>query len=288
VRAGPFDAPLTGLVLKPNEVFMVHQEVVGMDGRVYLCLADGCGWVFDDTKLMPQDPSVVRCTYTAQAASMFPPPQHLISSASPSVPQMQSPQNPIADMMLLPVHAMHPSLRTPNGGELLASTPAGMAPAMVGFSGPLNRPSAPSGYAAVPSPLSSFQVAYPGGIHLLVSPAMQAGTGAWLPHNETFSVSEEVTSADGRVYLRLCDGRGWAFDDSALIPRDPSVRRLSWMSYHPSGQQMSFSSQVLDEFNVDAFSNRRRRMYPQPRGKRGGKRCSKRKQAAAAASTGVE
>merc|ERR1711865_803688 len=69
VRAGPFDAPLTGLVLKPNEIFMVDQEVVGMDSRVYLRLADGCGWVFDDTKLMPQDPSVVRCTYTAQATS---------------------------------------------------------------------------------------------------------------------------------------------------------------------------------------------------------------------------
>eukprot|EP00434_Breviolum_minutum_P006246 symbB.v1.2.005511.t1/scaffold310.1/size231343/16 len=34
--------------------------------------------------------------------------------------------------------------------------------------------------------------------------------------------------ADGRIYLRLADGRGWAFDDSTLFPHDPSVIRGYW------------------------------------------------------------
>ena len=29
---------------------------------------------------------------------------------------------------------------------------------------------------------------------------------------------EELMGADGRIYLRLADGRGWAFDDSTLFP----------------------------------------------------------------------
>jgi hypothetical protein len=49
-----------------------------------------------------------------------------------------------------------------------------------------------------------------------------------LHHNEIFSVSEEIQGPDGRLYLRLADGRGWAFDDSALMPNDPSVVRGRW------------------------------------------------------------
>merc|ERR1719265_2396005 len=48
-------------------------------------------------------------------------------------------------------------------------------------------------------------------------------TGATLPKNEFFAVSEEVSSADGRIYLCVADGRGWAFDDSALMPYNPTV-----------------------------------------------------------------
>lgn len=47
-----------------------------------------------------------------------------------------------------------------------------------------------------------------------------------LCQNATLAVAEEILGADGRVYLRLADGRGWAFDDSALFPHDPSVVRL--------------------------------------------------------------
>ena len=30
---------------------------------------------------------------------------------------------------------------------------------------------------------------------------------------------QELMGADGRIYLRLADGRGWAFDDSTLFPQ---------------------------------------------------------------------
>jgi len=48
-----------------NEVFGVAETVLGEDRRVYLKLADGRGWVFDDRMLFPDDCSVV----------MIPPPQ---------------------------------------------------------------------------------------------------------------------------------------------------------------------------------------------------------------------
>jgi len=136
--------------------------------------------------------------------------------------------------------------------------------------------------------VSSFQVAYVGGIHLLMSPSMKSGgTGTWLPCNDIFSVAVEAPSSDGRVYLRLCDGRGWAFDDTALMPHDPSVKRvdISWLSTSPDAHQMLLPSRPVEDNNMDKFSNVRRRMYPQPRGKRGGKRCSKRKPIAAATGT---
>lgn len=53
-----------------------------------------------------------------------------------------------------------------------------------------------------------------------------------LCQNATLAVAEEILGADGRVYLRLADGRGWAFDDSALFPHDPSVVCL-WQSFSP-------------------------------------------------------
>merc|ERR1719329_1187610 len=49
VRVAPhFAAPRTGLVLMQGQIFLVSQKLQGEDGRIYLCLADGQGWVFDD------------------------------------------------------------------------------------------------------------------------------------------------------------------------------------------------------------------------------------------------
>lgn len=48
-----------------------------------------------------------------------------------------------------------------------------------------------------------------------------------LQRGTVFAVSESLMGYDGRVYLRLADGRGWVFDDTALIPEDPSVVKVS-------------------------------------------------------------
>jgi len=111
VRSGPFSAPLTGLLLRPDEVFSVAAELQGMDGIIYLCLADGRGWVFDDTELMPFDPSVVRCAYASQ------------QSLSP----LYQAQAPGQTLLLQP-----PPVYTP---EVLASVPImGSTPVMVAWS----------------------------------------------------------------------------------------------------------------------------------------------------------
>jgi len=73
---------------------------------------------------------------------------------------------------------------------------------------------------------SWYRVAYLGGINLRAQPSVLAAhTGVTLSQNDVFAVSAEIAASDGRIYLRLADGRGWAFDDSALVPHDPSVVR---------------------------------------------------------------
>merc|ERR1719162_339748 len=74
-----------------------------------------------------------------------------------------------------------------------------------------------------------YRVSFLGGIALRNAPCIDADrTGHMLYQNETFAVSERLQGADGRVYLLLADFRGWAFDDSALMPHDPSVVRGRW------------------------------------------------------------
>merc|ERR1719272_482645 len=80
-------------------------------------------------------------------------------------------------------------------------------------------------------PLCWYRVSYLGGVMLRCGPFIEAPlSGVTLSQMEVFAVAEEVIGQDGRVYLRLCDGRGWAFDDSALMPHDPSVKRGKWMT----------------------------------------------------------
>jgi len=88
-----------------------------------------------------------------------------------------------------------------------------------------------------------FRVAYPGGVALRQGPQFDgARTGSMLVHNEVFQVAEEVQASDGRLYLRLADGRGWAFDDSALMPHDPSVVRGCWAPLSTPSTQSTFAS----------------------------------------------
>jgi len=127
-----------------------------------------------------------------------------------------------------------------------------------------------------------------GGIQLRSAPFIDAPlTGMMLLQNETFSVSEEVPFSDGRVYLRLADGRGWAFDDTAFMPHDPCVKRGGWLSSQATHQLVLLPMPTGPQMHTipDQFPPRRK--YPQPRGKRGGKRASKRKNAAVM-SSGIE
>jgi len=108
---------------------------------------------------------------------------------------------------------------------------------------PVVVPQAPSfqpDFKATPAPACSwYRVAYAHGVQIRSGPSVNAPhIGAILAKNEFFAVSEEVCSNDGRIYLRLADGRGWAFDDSALMPYDPTVVKGRWV---PAGPEPSIA-----------------------------------------------
>lgn len=83
-----------------------------------------------------------------------------------------------------------------------------------------------------------YRVAFLGGIDLRKGPHIDAPrVGITLGQNATFAASEELPQPDGRVYLRLADGRGWAFDDSQLYPHDPVVTRGFWSPIGPGSSK---------------------------------------------------
>merc|ERR1719506_379807 len=56
-----------------------------------------------------------------------------------------------------------------------------------------------------------YRVSFVGGVDLRQGPSVEAPrSGETLCQNATFAAAEELLGADGRVYLRLADGRGWA------------------------------------------------------------------------------
>jgi len=68
-----------------------------------------------------------------------------------------------------------------------------------------------------------------GGVLVRAGPSVAAPpTGVRLAQNDIIAISDEIPSSDGRVYLRLADGTGWAFDDSFIMPHDPSCVRVHW------------------------------------------------------------
>merc|ERR1719235_1850689 len=80
-----------------------------------------------------------------------------------------------------------------------------------------------------------YRVAFSGGVDLRQGPSVEAPkTGETLCQNATFATAEELLGQDSRAYLRLADGRGWAFDDSAIFPHDPSVIRGFWTPIGPA------------------------------------------------------
>lgn len=103
-------------------------------------------------------------------------------------------------------------------------------------------------------------------------------------YNQIISVSQEIKAYDGRVYLRLADSQGWACDDTAVNPHNPSVVRGMWASVgmSPTGLPVvsspSMAWEPLGEPAPEQETQKKRR-----RRKRGGVKRNKAKRAAAAA-----
>lgn len=138
----------------------------------------------------------------------------------------------------------HQTVASPTGGYHLAApgTPSGG-----GYH--LTAPGTPSGghYAASPTAMYSpcgvsqpellwYRVAFIGGIDVRAGPDVNSPkVGITLPCNHVFSVCQYFhgDAQDRRTYLRLADGRGWVFDDSAIYPDNPSVKRGNWQPAQP-------------------------------------------------------
>lgn len=132
-------------------------------------------------------------------------------------------------------------------GAPMASQPIGhVVPAPrashVAYSGLATAPATASGAAPAVGPCSKtardrqgvqqtdarciawYRVAFCGGMSVRASASADAPlTGFVMPCGVVFGVSDARRADDGRLYLRLACGQGWVFDDSYLMPGDPSV-----------------------------------------------------------------
>jgi hypothetical protein len=94
IRAVPdADGPRTGIILPQHSVFSVSEVVPGVDGRAYLRLSDGRGWVFDDLSYFPDDPSVRRLPPAQRVPPPPPPPPFAVPMMPP--PPDHSPSIPL-------------------------------------------------------------------------------------------------------------------------------------------------------------------------------------------------
>eukprot|EP00930_Biecheleria_cincta_P083489 TRINITY_DN73057_c0_g1_i1.p1 TRINITY_DN73057_c0_g1~~TRINITY_DN73057_c0_g1_i1.p1 ORF type:complete len:434 (-),score=64.84 TRINITY_DN73057_c0_g1_i1:143-1378(-) len=218
VRDGPQGhASRTGVVLPVNEIVEVCEELPCLDGCIYLRLADGRGWAFDDSALMPHDPSMVRGRWEQSKEDSPSPP--LLTQQSSSPPPLLS-STPAPDWW--------------QAGQVRAAQASHQPLGAVDFQA--SAVAMDCAVATTQEPARSwFRVAFLGGINLRTGPSIDAPlTGVTLPQNTLVSVAEEVLAEDGRLFLRICDGYSWVFDDSALIPEDPSVMRCAWVQQQPN------------------------------------------------------
>lgn len=161
------------------------------------------------------------------------PEPHHVSPISPNLEQVNVMlgQPMVSPMCTTVVLGLPPPVPSPTGNMLcVGQSPLPPAP----VAGP---------------PQSFYRVAYVGGIDVRAGPSVNAPkTGITLRQNEIFAVAETVggvTPDDLRVYLRLSDGRGWAFDDKALHPHDPSVVRGHWQAAPPPPPQQFLPPQPM-------------------------------------------
>jgi hypothetical protein len=199
-------AACTGLALPCNDVFGVSESVLGIDQRIYLRLADGRGWVFDDSLLVPSDPSVVKLIVAA-------PPGNFVQSPCGSGGSYASvDMNPVQVQGQVMSVAISTSLApaTPTSPQQINALSTAPTPAIPGFGDEYGNVIQPA-FVSVP-----YLVELPGGIPVRVAPDLSAPlTGVMLLQGEVFHVSESMYGSDGQLYLCLADGRGWVMVDEA-------------------------------------------------------------------------
>lgn len=228
MREGPdINAKRTPFEMQPGDTFQVCEEVLGVDGVLYLKLADGRGWLFDKKPgvgtmcVLQKDPGT-------QAA------QGMLGTGLAPVAPGASPMLPTAQP--LPGAVAHPAagLQAPvppawmaQGGQPLPG-PAAMPPMMQqAETGPPIQPQLqPVVGMQVQQCNTGGQVAQTSAqTAWLYSPEVNAlldirstpevngpRTHVVMQPGEVFMVSEELEGKDGVLYLKLADGRGWVFD----------------------------------------------------------------------------
>jgi hypothetical protein len=246
---------------------------------MYLKLASGQGWVFDDSLLVPDDPSVMEMHHSQEQRAHCD--RQFFLSTSPTHSLYEANVSLMHSTAASPMHEQsvslsHPPVTSPLREETVKSTlSANAAPfyasstavAAVSLQAPNNQhlPATTGMETADALTLASswYQVAFCGGISVRVAPYVDAPrTGVTLPCSEVFGVSGSVLGNDQRVYLKLSDGRGWVFDDSMLIPEDRSVVMIQSPPQHapfttpaeaianfavtPAGAQHMYGGQALD------------------------------------------
>jgi hypothetical protein len=246
-----------------------------------LKLADGIGWVFDDTMLFPEDPSVVELHPSqVQTAHMEPSEEHLFHApASSSVPVPTKPfSGSVALSTGVSYHGskMAAAVMTAPAANAIPSDATDAEVSSVEHILP-RRPDAPSS--------TWYQVAFCGGISVRVAPDVDSSrTGETLPCSEVFAVSERILGVDRRIYLKLSDGRGWVFDDSMLIPDDCSVVMIQPPPAHaafgdaPYGQSLALqaaSAEACLSSESQGAGDIQRRTHHWARGCRGGVKRNK-------------
>jgi len=201
IRSSPdVNGPRTHVVMQPGEVFMVSEEHEGPDGVLYLKLADGRGWVFDK-----KPGAGMMCVRHPGLSQPVPGMQPVAGAAGP--PQLVSPMQSSRG-----VYAAPPLLQgmASEGGLAYCGTPNMSAPHSQVSSirvpaGPVTAPvAAASQWLYSPDDMTELE--------LRTAPDFQSPvTGQRLRPGDVFGVAEE-THAEGAVFLRLADGRGWAPD----------------------------------------------------------------------------
>jgi hypothetical protein len=191
-------------------VFGVSESFLGGDQRIYLRLADGRGWVFDDSLLVPSDPSVMKLIVAA------PPGNFVQAQCGSGMPYTSLHPNPLEvhePVMSPPLPSFHPLATSPT----LSTSPE---PCTTSF-GDRNGNVIQAALVTVP-----YLVELPGGIPVRVAPDISAPfNGVTLVEGEVFHVSESMYGSDGQLHLRLADGRGWVMEGSmpAVMPQQDEV-----------------------------------------------------------------